>query len=470
MIFPQALGIPLLYLLAGLGLCELVPSLRARPLAARLGWAFLLGVAAVAGSLYTLSFLGVPLGAAAARTAFAVAVLMGLLARATRTVRKSPSDPSPSTGSHRSPRGPARLLLAALLGVAGLVAAGLFADALTNPILDWDGRMTWVAHARYVRAGRGVLAPAFTDPGSYVLCPRYPLLLPVALAAGQEALGASDDERVVRPFFAAFYPAFLLVVLEGASRVAGRVAAAGMTLAAALLPQVGFLREGGAASAYADLPLACFFGGALLLLLRARPGSGDALCAGLLLGAGILTKNEGIPLALIALAAAASVRAGRAGGAAGRRALAQAAAVSALALLLCLAWRSRVPLRLTANEEGFRAPLAALVTLVGRLPRLAGPIAREFLEMRVWGPFWPAFALVLALGARALATRRARPFVVAALLGFGVYLAAYGATEMKLPSLVMTTWSRFLLQLSLPLFALGAMALRRSVGSSGVRA
>ena len=147
----------LLFLAAGRGLVELLPALRERPLAARLGWSYLLGVAAVAGSVYLLGIAfdirirrGVVLAPAAAL------VVAGLLVRALRrgAPRAAPLYP-PRAGV---------LAARAAFGVSGLIAAGLFAAALTQANVGYDGEMSWCAAARWVRADRSVTPRALRDP------------------------------------------------------------------------------------------------------------------------------------------------------------------------------------------------------------------------------------------------------------------------------------------------------------------
>ena len=68
---------------AGLGLSELVPAVRALPWPRRLAWAYLLGIAGLAGTLYALShFFDVPLRRPAILGTAAVLTLAGLAATA----------------------------------------------------------------------------------------------------------------------------------------------------------------------------------------------------------------------------------------------------------------------------------------------------------------------------------------------------------------------------------------------------
>ena len=101
------LGGVLLFLAAGCGLVELLPALRERPLAARLGWSYLLGVAAVAGSTYVLGIaFDVRIRRGVVLAPAAVLVVAGLLARTLRrgTPRAARAPPAARRRSRRSRR------------------------------------------------------------------------------------------------------------------------------------------------------------------------------------------------------------------------------------------------------------------------------------------------------------------------------------------------------------------------------
>jgi hypothetical protein len=431
-----------LFVAPGSGLAEMLPSVRVLPPARRLAWAYLLGVAWTAGILYALShFLGVPLRRPAIFAVAALPVLAGLaswlLRRHQEKVRLPKRRPDLLTK------------IAVLAGVA--VSLGILADTLTHPQMEWDGRMTWSAQARYIRAEGTVDASVLTQPGWYVSHPWYPLLLPVAQAAVLELGHAGDDAPLYRALFALFFPAWLLLLYSGARRWAGRRAAALTCLAAALLPFPAFHRAGGATGAYSDLPLACFYGAGLLLLLKPRPRRLDGLAAGLLLGAAVLTKAEGAPLALAAVAVAALSR---------RRfkAILPAAVPVALAFGLLFSWRAGIPARFESYQE--------IVSwdrfwpdVLARAPFLLGKIRAEMISIDRWGFFWSVWPLVLLAGWRGLRRRVTPALALAALAPLGIAWIAY-TISLDPAYMVRASWSRFLIQASVPLLLLLALALR----------
>lgn len=449
------LGGVALFALPGLALTGLFPTLRSLPSLRRLGYGYLLGIAAVAGSLYFLSaLLHVPLRRPVIFSVAAVMTVVGL------------------AGWRRTHRAARRLSIGArmgtvLLSLAGaLVTVGVFADAVSEPLKDWDGRMHWSAQARYIREEGSVLPLAVTRDQWFISHPRYPVLLPVAQAAVLEAFDASDDEEPFRGLYAAFFPALLLILYDGARRWAGWLPAGLAVTTVSGLSCFSFFREGGAMGAYSDLPLACFYGAALVLLLRGRKRWPDGLAAGILLGAAVLTKNEGTLLALFALLAMAilSIRHLR------RRApsLAAAGAMVVLALALFLTWRSQIPNR---QDEGYAEVVAAghlFPAVITRIPEFGPEILRRtFLTWDHWTGFWWIAPLIVLAGANGLKGRRAAlswTFLLGFLAPLVIAWAAYSVLKQS-ADLAKVTWERFLIQGSVPFFLLFALALRETVRS-----
>src|SRR5947208_1939543 len=83
-------------------------------------------------------------------------------------------------------------------------------------------------------------------------------------------------------------PALLMILWDGAVRWAGAPAARLAALAAAGSSAFIFWQDGGAASAYSDLPLGCLTGAALVLLLHSRRSLAGAATAGIFLAGAVL--------------------------------------------------------------------------------------------------------------------------------------------------------------------------------------
>src|SRR5436305_4416082 len=184
------LGGVALFGLPGLGLAELFAALRRLSLPRRLGYAYLLGVLAVGGALFAAShLLGVPLRRPVIAAAAVLAAALGLAAWAWRRRSQGPEPRARLLGPSPQGRRPYLLIhLLASLAVAA-ICLGPLTSALTAPLADWDGRMTWSPLASYLRHEGTVDAVVLRDARWWVLHPRYPPLLPLAQAAVQEAFG-----------------------------------------------------------------------------------------------------------------------------------------------------------------------------------------------------------------------------------------------------------------------------------------
>jgi hypothetical protein len=458
-----------LFTVAGAALAELVPAVRRLRLLRRFAYSYLLGIAWVAGALYAGSHLGVlPLRAPAVLVIAAVPVAVALVTWPLRR-RRGGSD-----GLRARHRGllawpvPGTVLALAATALAGWISLAVFADAATRPLADWDGRMTWATQARYLRAEGTVHPTVLVRARWFISHPEYPLLLPLAQVAAQEVAGAEEDEQPFRAFYAAFYPVLLLLLFDGALHRAGRTAATLLVLLVAPLPLLAF-GEGSAAGAYSDLPLACFYGAGLLLLLRPRLGAADGLAAGLLLAAAALTKNEGALLAPLAVFLAVSYRlpfARRRGTAArparrlrlGRLVPAGVAALCvAAALVLLSSWRAEIPNR---QDEAYFELLtpARFAAGLGRIPDLVPLLLRKTFLSEEWLLFWWVALAIVAAGAVGL-RRRGGVLALAAAAPPAIGLVAY-AVHWDPLYLAGVTWSRLLLQGVVPFAVLLALALR----------
>lgn len=456
----------LLFVAPGLGLCAAVPSLRRLGLAVRFAWAYLLGIVWVAGGAYVASH---AFGTSLKRGLFLWLAAVPVAAGLATLFARSRKVPRAAERRRVRPRDP---VLVAAVAVAALVCAGLYAEALRNPLSDWDGRMTWFAQARFVRVARTVDASALREDRWYLSNRRYPLLMPLAQIAVQETLDLSDDERPVRPLYATFLPVFLVLLWSGGSRLAGRRAAALAVLAASVVPFFAFWSHGGAAGGYSDFPLACFFGAGTWLLLVGRSSS-TGLAAGFLLAGGVLTKREGLPIALATLVIVAV--SGLSRGRGGRQLLRERASLLLPALIVVAAaavffahWAAGIVG--DKWDEGYYRTLRDLDTWRAFVPRLASSLPRvvhESFDAEQWGFFWAVLPVAAALGVRAFRRPRVRALAALALVPPALGLAAYGV-HWDPPVLASVTWGRFLGQASVPAFLVFAACLGAALGSGRV--
>jgi hypothetical protein len=439
-----SLAAGLLPFVPGFGIEALICRRQTRNPLSRGAWAWLLGVAytGIAG-LAVSSVLHLPLKRRVAVPLLLLPVAIAVLRR--RRVAGWRSVSLPRAWSVR---------LALFCGA--LASTLVAADALVTPVADWDGRMTWAVQVKFMRAETTALPSALTDATYYVSHPQYPPLLAVVQVLGLEAVDAPDDERAGRLLYALCLPAFLLIVYDSARRAGDRTGASAAVLVAVFCPFVVFNNHGGASGCYSDFPLACFFGAGVAALLDRPASCLGGTAAGLVLGAAVLTKNEGLPLALGAIALGAMVAAARMRR---RRRFANPVAswLGATTLVLAAAWllrywRSQIPNRF--DEDYFAYVFASHmdVASMARRVALAAPVlVKRSLSLADWHLTWPLLGTLLVLswlGRRgSLGIYYAAAAAVPLCVGLGAYAIHWSPAE-----LAGVTRSRFLLQGSMAAF------------------
>jgi hypothetical protein len=389
-----AVGLAILY---GVGLARSRGSaLRYAGLAFVTGWAVVgvgVSLALIAGLALTVGHIVV-----IAVGLLAAALALGRLVRPAAIARPLPARP-----------GPVALAAAGVLALygLGLLARAWFGGASTA----WDAWAVWIPKAKSIVLFDGI------DLGvggfASFAHPYYPPLVPGMDAAAFRFMGSLDTTRLPLQdwlLFAAFVGAL-------AGLLAGRVRPAILwpsLLALALMPSFNRL----VGSSLADFPLALLFGLAgVCTALWLLEGAGAYLSvAGVLVAGAALTKNEGLPLAVLlaVLLAAAALLARR------PRPLAPLglAAVAALAVVPWKLWLSANELPQTT--EFYYRDLFDFDFLSDRLDRLSTALAEEpsyLLSPEQW-----LLAVPLALVAAALVLPR-RPGL--ALLTAGVVVAGF---------------------------------------------
>lgn len=409
-------------------------------------WLFALGVC---GSLLFLAgVLHIPINALTAVVCVLIAI--GTSYR-TRRVPGGGRIPSPLTTNH-SPLASSLTLIPILF----VVYAAAFI-----PLHDFDGRAFWLLKAKGIAHDHAIGGPFFHD--QQVTDPRndYPLLMPLN-GAVVLLLGHTYDDTAVRWLYVLTFIAFVLFVR---ARLGAWPAAI-----LAWIPQFAVVNEGGALSAYNDIPLAAFVAAAFLEVEdgRAGPWSGSARSGSVATDVGsepdrrlkgrkaerktslrfgcwlafcALVKNEGLPLAFILLIAGAFVF---------RRRIAAALIPFGVAVAALFIWKRGIP-------HGGEEDLGALLpTLPHQLHRLPGAITgfAQHLVSPPWGLFW--IAVFAALAWQVWKEKNAVPaFVIAA--AFALYIAVYTVTTWVQIDLINSSADRVLMHVVGPgLFALAS--------------
>lgn len=446
---------------AGAAVLALAAPRRARlppeqwiPLAFVLGWAahtmLMMATLLVADRVFPLATIAAMAVAGAA-----------LLAHGIRLRRGALSMRSPlwsALSSPGAPWGPVLLLSAA----AGLLVL-LFLYAANLPLYSWDGRMIWNLKARLLFHEGTIFADSWLDPLRTHFHPDYPLMLPMAWT-GQFALMGAECERTPRVFLAAMWGVFLLCFFDAARRRAGTtLAALGVLLCALAAFRVDYGPEDGPTllTGVADLPLAFVAFVAFDLALRAwtTRERRTLLCSGMLIGATVLMKAEGIVVA----AAWAVMNAGLwiSAKRQGRRPLSWGSlgSAAAAAAIVAAPWKllkARIP---NHYDEVFSELLSPtyLAVLLERIPLVLGRILEEMLSTGRWSLFWPA-AILVVLAAFAAGPKPPLRHLDAALLAWlGAYILAYVLSPLHLGYHIDTSIGRLLSQFQ-PLLLLSVLA------------
>ena len=369
------------------------------PIAARLAVLFLLGAGAHGAMLFAFAALRVPVPIAIAM--WSAATALPLFFRR-RFELLAPS-------SHRNPA--ATILLAIPLIV-------LFASAAFIPTRDYDGRVTWLPKARAIALEESAEGPFFHGERGLNLHNRYPLLIPFDAATVMRLSGDTRNEAA----------RWLYVLIAVALFVALRAMLPSPWVAAAL-PWLGMAThlEGGALAAYNDFAMAAFFGLAVLYAMHDQP-----LAAGLFAAFAVMTKNEGLALAIAVIGAAIVAR---------RFRFVMLVPI-AVAEAIVVRWRMLVP---AAYDEQYEALVSSLPARLERVPAALAAIAQHAVAFPEWGIFW-----IAAAAAAFVVRRRGLLPMVAIALALAAYTAALVVTSWRIEDLAPVAVPRLLLHLFVP--------------------
>ena len=169
-----------------------------------------------------------------------------------------------------------------------------------RPIPAWDGWMNWSIKAKALAFDGHFYGPVFKASVFNYSHQDYPPLLPAWQALAYVISGQPTVSWPLQFQLAWFWTAGAVALVSLASRHWG--GASLFMLAWVCAPQVLYWTMAG----YADVPLAFFLVAGVAVLLLSTIQS--PAVAGLLLGACALSKNEGLPVAVMAALSVAAVR------------------------------------------------------------------------------------------------------------------------------------------------------------------
>ena len=350
------------------------------------------------------------------------------------------------------PKNGPRFSYVPLLWIAAAVAFAIVTYAMSaawesNPQGNWDAFSIWNLRAKFLAAGDGLYARAWS-PLLSATHPEYPLLLSSFIAACWSAAGAVSDFAPIATSYL-FFAALVSIVAGGITALRGPLS--GALAAICLIAIPALLTE--APAQYADLPLACFMAGAVLLALLDRPA-----LAGAMAGMAAWTKDEGLLFLAIGVLAVAIQK---------RHALVRFCSGAAPAAVLALIFKFAIA-RGTHTAVGLaHSSLASKLTDANRYAITASAMLRELLH---WNAGWYHPVLPIAVLALALRfdRRHAREAlfclaIAACMVGgyFGVYIITPYALEWQLQS----SLTRLFVQLCPIVLAGIVLALRAPEGA-----
>ena len=320
-------------------------------------------------------------------------------------------------------------LMAALALAMALVIGAMSVAWENNPQGNWDAWAIWNLRARFLAAG-GSLAHRAWSPMLGFTHPEYPLLTS-AFVARAWTYGYTLSAAVPIAVSCLFFLALISLAAGGMAAWHSRPLGLLLGLSLAATPTLVHVVP----DQYADVPLACYFTGALMLALLERP-----VLAGLLAGLAAWTKDEGLLFAAVFLAAATIFR---------RQQFLRLLAGSALGGGVAILFK-------TILARGNASLLSASLPLLGqhlsdpgRYRQVIVAMGAQFTGMASgwYHPILPALALAIALRFDVQRRRDVLFCSTVALLLFGGYFFVYIITPNDLTWQLQTSLSRLYVQI-----------------------
>jgi hypothetical protein len=354
----------------------------------RWGAAYLVGMAALSGLWFGLAPFYRFIHPLWALTLCSAAALLLCLRQ-----KKGSSGVSAGCGRKPIPT-PCDIALSALVTIE---CVALFGAALWTP-LGFDGVFNFE-----MKASLMFFEPSHSIPLGYIgdssrnwSHPQYPLMVPFGELWIYSWLGRIDH-AAAKLLFPLFYVSLIALVCGAVRRVAGLRPSLATGAMLGLMPPLTLIP--GAASGYADVPLAAAMAGAVSFTwLALRTGAADAaLLAGVMSAIAAWTKTEGFVLAATIGLLGLVFRYAPVHRTSGSLSVAASSAlilvpVAALAPWVTLQHRYGIP-----AADFLPVTIANAVDNLHRVPIILELVVRELLRPGHWGLLWPAWVIAVLL-------------------------------------------------------------------------
>jgi hypothetical protein len=337
------------------------------------------------------------------------------------------------------------VLALALLAVLAVGTVGMSSAWEANPQGNWDAWAIWNLRARFLSSG-GHLAERAWSPLLTATHPEYPLLLSGFVARCWNYSGTEGNTAPI----ATAYALFLALVAAGTGGIAALEGGSlGLLFGLAVASSPFLLHE--VPSQYADIPLACYFAAAVVLMLLNRP-----LGAGLMAGLAAWTKDEGLLFLAVFLIAMAILQ---------RRQFVRALAGAIPAGILTLAFKTILAQGTTSLvTKSVQGPgILPKLTDFGRYATVLGALLDEFLNIRAgwYHPILPVIVLAVVLKFKPHWRRDLLPAGTIAGAMLAGYFLVYIVTPENLDWHLATSLNRLSVQVW-PLVLIAAFAVLRA--------
>lgn len=347
--------------------------------------AYLLGMATLSGLWFCLALFFPPLSVLTLFSAGASLVCLRGLKGPTGVFSRRARKPLPT---------PCDIALVALISVE---CVALFAAALRTP-LGFDGVFNFEMKASLMFFNRSHVLPVdyIGDVSRNWSHPQYPLMVPFGELWMYSWLGRVDH-GAAKLLFPLFYVTLVSLTCGAVRRAAGLRPSLAIAAILGLMPPLTLLP--GAASGYADVPLAAATAGAVSFTwLALRTGARDAaLLAGMMGAIAAWTKSEGMVLAGTIGLLALAVRYALADRSSSNLSIAASSAPIVVPAVLLAPWLILQYLYGIPAADFLPLTMANAIENLHRVPIVLELVVRELVRPGHWGVLWPAWCVAVLL-------------------------------------------------------------------------